>query len=45
MKKEKYERTDLEVIEFMTEDILTGSNPDDEYELEKDMIKLPNIIT
>lgn len=43
IKKEKYERTALEVIEFRTEDILTRSNPDDEYELERGMIRFPNI--
>lgn len=33
MKKEKYECSDLEVIIFMTEDVLTTSNCDkDEYE-------------
>ena len=32
MKKEKYERTELEVIKFTTEDVILTSNPDDEYE-------------
>ena len=31
MKKEKYERSELEVIRFRTEDILNISDPD-EYE-------------
>lgn len=43
MKKEKYERTDLEIIEFRTDDILKYSNPDDEYELERGVVKLPDI--
>ena len=34
MYKENYENTEIETVEFLTEDILTGSslNPDDEYE-------------
>ena len=34
MYKDKYENTEIEIIEFLTEDILSGSplNPDDEYE-------------
>lgn len=44
MNKEKYERSELEVIEFRTEDVLTTSgNPDDEYEAERAMIRLPMI--
>jgi hypothetical protein len=36
MKKEGYERTDLEIIFFKTEDVITTSDPKD-YELERDM--------
>ena len=45
MTKEKYERTEMEVIKFRTEDVLTtsGENPDDEYELDRGFIKLPMI--
>lgn len=45
MNKEKYEHSELEVIEFRTEDVLTTSdvNPDDEYEAERTMIHLPII--
>ena len=32
MIKEKYEHTELEVIEFTTTDVILTSNPDDEYE-------------
>lgn len=32
MNKEKYEHTELEVIEFGTADVILTSNPDDEYE-------------
>lgn len=33
MEKENYQRTDLEVLMFQTEDIITTSgNPDDVYE-------------
>ena len=32
MNKEKYERTELEVIKFKTADVIMTSNPDDEYE-------------
>ncbi len=41
MKKEKYERTELEVIEFETKDVIltSGVNPD-EYEGERVMIHL-----
>ena len=42
MKKEKYERTELEFIEFETKDVIltSGVNPDDEYEGERVMIHL-----
>lgn len=42
MKKEKYERTELDVIEFETKDVILTSdvNPDDEYEGERVMIHL-----
>ena len=42
MPKEKYERTELEVIEFETKDVIltSGVNPDDEYEGERVMIHL-----
>lgn len=30
--KEFYETTELEIIAFTTEDIITESNPDDQYE-------------
>ncbi len=33
--KEKYERTELELLEFECEDVLTFSNPDDAYEGER----------
>lgn len=32
MNKELYERTDLEIIEFQTQDVITSSNLD-EYEI------------
>lgn len=36
MEKEKYERTELEIFEFQTEDVITTSGessyPEDEYE-------------
>ena len=32
MNKEKYERTELEITEFQTEDIIITSFSDDEYE-------------
>ena len=37
MKKEQYERTELEIIKITAQDIFTDSDhsPDDEYELEK----------
>ena len=41
MIKEKYEHTELEVIEFIAADILTYSNPDDEYEGEIAVVGLP----
>lgn len=43
MTKEKYERTELEVIRFMTEDIIMISGEDpDEYELDRGFVHLPN---
>ncbi len=33
MKKEKYERTELEVIKFQTEDVITTSRQGEEDEL------------
>lgn len=42
MKQEKYERTELDIIKFETEDILSLSNPD-EYELEKNSVCLPKL--
>ncbi len=38
MKKEKYERIELEVIEFITEDIILTSGDPDEYEAERTVI-------
>lgn len=32
MSKEKYERTELDIIKFQTEDVIMTSGPDDEYE-------------
>ena len=32
MKKEKYERSELEIFKFRTEDVITTSNSYDEYE-------------
>lgn len=32
MGKEMYQRTELEIITFQTEDVITTSNPDDKYE-------------
>lgn len=43
MLKEKYENTELEVINFQTEDVIMTSNPDDEYEGIKVMIHPPMI--
>ena len=42
MNKEKYERTEMEVIKFQAEDVIltSGVNPDDEYEGERVMIHL-----
>ena len=42
MKQEKYERTELDIIKFETEDILSLSNLD-EYELERDSLCLPKL--
>lgn len=42
MNKEKYERTELDIIKFETEDILLLSNLD-EYELEKNSVCRPNL--
>ena len=39
MKKEKYERTELDIIRFEMEDILSLSNPN-EYELERNNVFL-----
>lgn len=36
MIKEKYERTDLEIISFQTEDVISTSSDLHEYELEKE---------
>lgn len=33
MQKEKYEKTDLEIIQFQTEDVITTSGETDEYEI------------
>lgn len=33
MEKEKYERTDLDIIHFQTEDVITTSGELDEYEI------------
>ena len=43
MKKEKYERTEMEVIRLEMEDVIltSGINPDDDYEGERVMIHLP----
>lgn len=41
MKKEKYERAELNLIRFETEDIIMVSN---EYELEKEMIHFPGLL-
>ncbi len=44
MKKEEYERSEMEVIEFRTVDVLmTSGDPNDEYEAERAMIRLPMI--
>ena len=45
MMKEKYERTEFEVIRFTSEDVIMTSNPDDEYEGENPLgfIKPPMI--
>lgn len=43
MMKEKYKRTELKVIKFQTEDVIMTSNPDDEYEGVKVMIRPPMI--
>lgn len=44
MNKEKYERTEMEVIKFQTEDVIMTSGFDpDEYEGERTMIHLPMI--
>ena len=32
MEKELYECTELEIITFQTDDVITTSDPDDEYE-------------
>ena len=42
MNKEKYERTELDIIKFEIEDILSLSNPD-EYELERNSACLPRL--
>ncbi|WP_407384850.1 hypothetical protein [Ruminococcus sp.] len=44
MMKEKYVRTELEVIRFTTGDVIMTSteNPDDEYELDRGFVHLPN---
>ena len=43
MNKEKYELSEIEVIGFRTADVLVISNPEDEYEAERTMIRLPMI--
>ena len=43
MKKESYERLEMDIITFRTEDVLLVSNPDDEYEAERTMVQLPLI--
>ena len=45
MNKEKYERVQIEVTEFTTEDVIMTSvlNPDDDYEAERAMIYFPMI--
>ena len=45
MKKEKYERTKLDITEFEAEDVIStsGVNPDDAYELERSNIRIPLI--
>ena len=41
MNKEKYTRSEIEVIEFKTEDVILTSNPDDEYENDKVFVSPP----
>ncbi len=41
MMKERYERTELDVIEFKNEDVILSSNLDDQYEGERVVISLP----
>lgn len=41
MNKEKYERTELEIIVFAVEDVLNLSA--DQYELEKNTVFLPKL--
>ena len=33
MQQEKYERTELEIIRFLTNDVITASGEPDEYEI------------
>lgn len=35
MKKEKYERTELEIIKFQTDDVITTSGPEEDEVSEK----------
>lgn len=41
MNKQKYERSEIEVIEFKIDDVIMVSNPDDEYEGDKVFISTP----